>query len=393
MMLCGVLIVLTANGLRLTFGVFLKPVSLDLEIGREAFGLVIAGQALLYGVFQPVAGIFADRYGAPVTITLGAVLYALGLWLASAAQSPVDLHISLGLLVGLGLSASANVIVLGAIGKVVPNERRGIVFGTVIAAGSLGMFFMVPAAQALVGSIGWRETLIIMAGLIACAPLLALGLRVSKAGQGAGKPQGLRDAASEAMRHRGYVLLTLGFFVCGFHVTFIGTHFPAFLADSGVSAEAASYAFGIIGLCNIAGAYAFGALGDRMRKKSVLTGIYSLRAVLMAAILLAPMTDVTAILFGACMGLVWLSTVPLTSGIVAQVFGPGHFSFLFGVVFMSHQIGGFCGAWLAGRIHDATGSYDLMWMASIALAVVSAALHWPIDDRPLARLQAAPSPR
>lgn len=393
MLACGVLIVLTANGLRLTFGVFLKPISLDLGVGREAFGLVIAGQALLYGLFQPIAGIAADRYGAPRTITAGAALYALGLWLASSAETVAEMHLSLGLLVGLGLSASANVIVLGAIGKVVPNERRGVVFGTVIASGSLGMFFMVPAAQALMAEVGWRETLALMAGLIACAPLLALGLRASPLGAGAGaaKPQLFRDAAEEALRHRGYVLLTLGFFVCGFHVTFIGTHFPAYLADNGVSEQAASYAFGVIGLCNIVGAYAFGALGDRRRKKSVLTAIYGLRAVLMTAVLLLPVTDVSAIAFGACMGLVWLSTVPLTSGIVAQVFGPQHFSFLFGVVFMSHQFGGFCGAWLGGRIYDATGTYDAMWAISIALALISAALHWPINDRPLARLRPTPA--
>jgi len=389
MLFCGVLVVLIANGLRLTFGVFLKPVSLDLNISREAFGLVIAGQALLYGVFQPLAGYAGDRFGAFKTITVGAALYGAGLWLASLADDAFDLHISLGLLVGLGLSASANVIVLGAIGKVVPNERRGVVFGTVIAAGSLGMFFMVPAAQELLNQFGWRETLVLMALLVAATPFLAAGLRVRSSDGNDAARQPFGDAAAEALRHRGYVLLTLGFFVCGFHVTFIGTHFPAYLGDVGVSPAAASYAFGVIGLCNIAGAYAFGALGDRLRKKSVLTSIYLLRAVLMTLMLFVPMTDVTAILFGGCMGLVWLSTVPLTSGIVAQVFGPQHFSFLFGVVFMSHQFGGFCGAWLGGRIYDTTGSYDMMWVISIALAIFSAALHWPINDQPLARRQVA----
>lgn len=386
MLACGVLIVLLANGFRLTIGVFLKPVSLDLGIGREAFGLVIAGQALLYGIFQPVAGLVADRFGAVKTITVGATLYASGLWFASLAASALDLQLSLGLLVGLGLSASANVIVLGAIGKVVPNQKRGIVFGTVIAAGSLGMFILVPIAQELLGRIGWRETLVLMAIVIALTSLLAVGLRVP-ASTTAMPRQPLGEAASEARRHRGYVLLTLGFFVCGFHVTFIGTHFPAYLADSGVSPTAASYAFGVIGLCNIVGAYAFGALGDRLRKKSLLTIIYCLRAILMTAMLFVPMTDMTAIAFGACMGLIWLSTVPLTSGIVVQIFGPQHFSFLYGIVFMSHQIGGSCGAWLGGRIHDLTGTYDLMWIVSVGLALLSAALHWPINDRPLARLE------
>ncbi len=390
MLVAGALIVLISNGLRLTFGVFLKPISLDLGIARETFGLVIAGQTLLYGVFQPVAGMLADRYGAIKTIVIGAALYAAGLWLASQAAVALDLHLSIGLLVGLGLSASANVIVLGAIGKVVANERRGVVFGTVIAAGSLGMFFLVPAVHYFIEHVGWRETLVIMAALIGLTAVLAFGLRVPQAAVPTGAPQPFGEAVREAARHRGYVLLTLGFFVCGFHVTFIGTHFPAYLIDSGVSTTAASYAFGVIGLCNIAGAYIFGALGDRWRKKSVLTAIYLLRGVLMATMLVVPMTDVTAIAFGACMGLIWLSTVPLTSGIVAQVFGPQHFSFLFGIVFMSHQIGGFCGAWLGGRIYDATGAYDLMWVLSVALALISAALHWPIDDRSLER-QTAPA--
>lgn len=385
MIACGVLVVLIANGLRMTFGVFLKPVSLDLGISRETFGLVLAGQTLLYGVFQPAAGLLADRYGATRAVLLGAGCYILGLVLASQAASVFDLHLSLGLLLGLGLSGCANVVVLGAIGKVVPPERRGMAFGVIIAAGSVGMFMFVPAVQGFIADIGWRPTLTGMAFAIAPLAILAFGLRAPAGAAAAGATQPFGEAAEEARRHRGYVLLTLGFFVCGFHVTFIGAHFPAFLADSGVSETAASYAFGVIGLCNVLGAYLFGLLGDRYRKKSVLTLIYFLRAVLMTALLVLPLTDVTAIGFGVCMGLLWLATVPLTSGIVAQIFGPQHFSFLFGVVFMSHQIGGFVGAWLGGRIYDATGSYDLMWAIAIALGLASAFLHWPINDAPLAR--------
>ncbi len=389
MLICGVLVVLIGNGLRLSFGVFLRPISFELGVGRETFGLVIALQALLYGAFQPIAGLLADRYGAVRVITAGALIYGTGLWLTSLAASALDLYISLGLLVGLGLSCATNVIVLGAIGKIVPNERRGIVFGTVIASGSLGMFFFVPGAQHLLDLVGWRPTMVAMALLMVLVPVFALGLTVSPAGARDGVRQSVREAAMEAMRHRSYLLLTSGFFVCGFHVTFIGTHFPAYLSDNQVSPAAASYAFGVIGLFNILGAYLFGALGDRYSKKSVLTLIYLLRAGLMTIMLLTPLTDVTAIAFGACMGLIWLSTVPLTSGIVAQVFGPAHFSFLFGIVFMSHQLGGFTGAWLGGRIYDVTGSYDLMWMISIALGLISAAFHWPISDRPLARAQMA----
>ena len=386
MVLCGVLIVLASNGLRLTFGIFLRPISLDLDISRQVFGLVIASQTLLFGVSQPIAGMFADRFGAVKVIVVGALLYAMGLWLMSLAADAFDLYISLGLLIGLGLAGATNVIILGAVSKVVPDERRGVVFGTVIAAGSLGMFLLVPSVQGLLDRFGWRETLVLMAIFIALIPFLSVGLRVEVRGLAGAARQSLRAAIQEARGHSGYILLTVGFFVCGFHVTFIATHFPAYLADEDVSSTAAAYAMGVIGLFNVIGAYAFGAAGDRFRKKNVLTLIYLLRAVLMTVLILMPINDVTAIVLGALLGLVWLATVPLTSGIVAQVFGTQHFSMLFGVVFMSHQIGGFAGAWLGGDIFDVTGSYDLMWAISVALALAAAALHWPISDRPLGRL-------
>ncbi|MBT5083214.1 MAG: MFS transporter [Rhodospirillaceae bacterium] len=386
MLICGVLIMLASNGLRLTFGVFLRPISMDLEVGRQVFGLVIAVQTLLYGVAQPIFGMFADRYGAVKVIIVGAVFYSLGLWLLSLATSAFDLYLSLGVLVGLGLAGASQVIVLGALGKMVSNERRGVVFGTVIAAGSVGMFFFIPGIQALLDMFGWRETLVLMALFVALIPFVSSGLRVKAAGLGVGAAQSLREAVREARGHSGYVLLALGFFVCGFHVTFIATHFPTYLADNDVSVTAAAYAMGTIGLFNVIGAYAFGAAGDRFRKKNVLTLIYASRAVLMTIILLVPINDTTAIIFGAALGLFWLATVPLTSGIVAQVFGTRHFSMLFGVVFMSHQIGGFSGAWLGGLIFDATGSYDLMWAISAGLGLAAAILHWPISDQPLERL-------
>ena len=386
MLLCGVLVVLATNGLRQTFGIFLRPISIDLDISRQMFGFVIAFQTLLSGLTQPVAGMLADRYGAVKLILAGTLFYALGLWLLSGAMNALDLQISLGLLIGLGLSGASQVIVLGALGKIVPNEKRGMVFGTVIAAGSLGMFFLVPSMQGMLDAFGWRETLAIMAGLMVLIPFLSMGLRSNFALQDAGPKQSLRQAIEEARGHSGFLLLTAGFFVCGFHVTFIATHFPAYLADNGVSLTAAAYALGVIGLFNVIGAYLFGALGDRFRKKNVLTLIYGLRAVVMVLILFVPINDVTGIIFGAALGIIWLATVPLTSGIVAQVFGPRHFSMLFGVVFMSHQIGGFAGAWLGGYIYDLTGSYDLMWGISVALGLTAAALHWPISDRPVTRL-------
>lgn len=385
MVACGVLIVLVSGGLRQSFGIFLAPVADGLAIGRETYGLVIALQALIYGLAQPFVGLLADRFGARVIIAIGAGVYALGLFGSALSESSLHLTLSLGLLVGLGLSGATQVVVLGAVGKVVPNKNRGMVFGTIIASTSLGMFFLVPLLQLLLSEIGWRQTFFVMAALLACIPFLGLGLRGSRTQSDA--PSGptitIRAAINEARHHQGYVLLTAGFFVCGFHVTFVGTHFPAFLTDNGVHPNIAAYGLGLIGLCNVAGAYLFGLLGDRFSKKNLLTGIYAGRAVVMALILVVPINNVTALLFGAALGFLWLATVPLTSGIVAQVFGTQYFSMLFGVVFMSHQLGSFAGAWLGGLIHDQTGNYDMMWMACIGFGVLAALLHWPIEEQPL----------
>ncbi|MGZ0189667.1 MAG: MFS transporter [Alphaproteobacteria bacterium] len=388
MIVCGVIIVLIAGGLRQSFGVFLKPITLDLDIGRQVFGSAIAIQALLFGGCQPIAGMLADRYGAFRVISVGAMLYAFGLLLAGQSRDAVELLLSMGVLVGIGLSGATQVVVLGAVGKVIPNEQRGTVFGIIIAAGSVGMFALVPGAQALLSEVGWRNSLTFAAVAILLLPIIALGLYGKQTPITSGPPQSLMDAIREARGHSGYVLLTMGFFVCGFHVTFVGTHLLAYLADNDVSSTAASYALGVIGLCNVIGAFVFGRLSDRYSKKNILTIIYLGRAVLMTCLLVFPITDVTAIIFGICMGLMWLATVPLTSGIVAQVFGARHFSMLYGIVFMSHQFGGFSGAWLGGYVVDKTGSYDIMWALAIALGLIAAALHWPIKEAPLARLTA-----
>ena len=386
MVICGVIIVMIGGGMRQIFGIFQVPITIDLDIGRDFFGLVIAAQALLYGVSQPVAGLLADRYGSIRIIVAGTVLYALGLWWTSFSTTPIDLFLSLGLLVGLGLSGPTQVLVLGAVGKVVPNEHRGLVFGTVIAATSFGMFFFVPGAQKLIDILGWRETFTVIALIVAVLPFIVIGLRGAPEIDFGGPKQSWREAIGEARSHSGYILLTFGFFVCGFHVSFVGTHLPAFLTDEGVSTTFASISLGLIGLCNVAGAYLFGALGDHFSKKNLLTGLYISRSVLMTLVLIVPINDVTAIFFGVFMGFLWLATVPLTSGIVAQVFGTRYFSMLFGVVFMSHQFGSFAGAYLGGIVQELTGSYDLMWMVSVALGLVAALLHWPICEQPLERL-------
>ncbi|MDD9915181.1 MAG: MFS transporter [Rhodospirillaceae bacterium] len=386
MIFCGVLIVLIGGGLRQSFGVFLRPVSLDMGIGREAFGLVLAAQALIYGVSQPVVGMLADRFGAIRMIIAGAALYALGLWLASIAMSATDLGLGLGLVVGLGLSGPTQVLVMGAVGKAVPENRRSVVFGTIIASTSLGMFLFVPGAQFLLDAVGWRDAFLYLALLLALVPFFAFRLGSAPPVPTAGPKQSLREAIDEARGHSGYLLLTAGFFVCGFHVTFIATHLPAFLVDNDVSPTLAANALAMIGLFNVAGAYIFGALGDRFSKKNLLCILYTARAVVMGMVLIVPINDVTAIIFGVCMGLLWLATVPLTSGIVAQIFGTRYFSMLFGVVIMSHQFGSFAGAWLGGYIYDVTGTYDLMWLAAAGVGLLATVLHWPIREAPLARL-------
>lgn len=386
MFACGVVVVLVANGLRQSLGLFLRPVSTELDLGRQYFGLVIAVQALVYGLSQPLVGLAADRLGAARVIVAAFLLYGTGLWLASTSVTGLEMLGSLGLVVGLALAGTTQVVVLGAVGRVVSNRRRGIVFGTVIASGSLGMFIMVPAVQAGLEMVGWRDTLLVLAVVMVLVSVFSVGLVDDQPHSVSGRTQSIREAIREASGHRGYLLLTAGFFVCGFHVTFIATHLPAYLADRGVSPSVGAVAFGVIGLANIAGAYLFGALGDRYRKKSLLTFLYLGRAVVMVGILLFPMTDRSAVAFGIVLGLLWLGTVPLTSGIVVQVFGTRYFSMLFGMVMLGHQLGGFTGAWLGGVIYDLTGSYDLMWVFSVILGLTAAALHWPINDRPLARL-------
>ena len=385
---CGIGIVIFGGGLRQTFGIYLRPISVDLELSRQFFGFILATQALVYGLAQPIAGLLADRYGSIRTIICCTLIYAIGLWWAGFSQNPNNFVLSLGVLVGIGLTGPNQVLVLGIVGKVTPTERRSLIFGSIIAAQSIGMFLLVPSLQQLLSTIGWRNSLAISAIVILLLPLLCIGLYQNRKDSFNINKQPLSEAILEARSHSGYLLLTAGFFVCGFHVTFIAVHLPSFLIDQKISATIASYSLGLIGLFNVAGAYLFGALGDRWSKKNLLTIIYSARALVMALILIIPIDEVTAIAFGIAMGLLWLATVPLTSSIVAQIFGTQYFSLLFGIVMMSHQFGAFIGAWLGGFIYDKTGSYDLMWVISAGLGLLAACIHWPIREAPIERLYA-----
>jgi predicted MFS family arabinose efflux permease len=386
----GVVCLILAMGVRQSFGIFLTPIAMDLEVGRQVFGLAIAVQNLLWGLAQPFAGAVADRFGVVRVTIAGAVLYAAGLGLAAFATDPLALNITLGGLVGLALAGTTYGTVLGAVGRVVPAEKRSLAFGVCTAAGSFGMFAVVPGAQALLDAFTWRDAFVILAIAISLLAPLAFGFRESDRRIAVSSDrQTIGDAIREARAHSGYWLLNAGFFVCGFHVAFVATHLPAYLADSGLPPSVSAWALAMIGLFNIFGSYTFGALGGHFRQKWVLAAIYFARALVIAAFLLLPLSNLSAVAFGAAMGFLWLGTVPLTGGLVARVFGVRYLSMLYGVVFASHQVGAFFGAWGGGWAYDVLGSYESVWIASIALALFAAVVHLPIKDQPLPRLREA----
>ena len=383
---CGALMVFVSMGTRQSFGLFLQPITFDLGVGRETFSLAIAWQNLLFGL--PLIGILADRFGSRKIAFGGGLLYALSFLLLSATGSPAGLYVNLGLLAGTAIGSTSYVVVLGAAARAVPPEKRSSMFGIITALGSFGMFAVVPGVQWLIASAGWQASFATLAAFVGLTAILALGFpgrnslsNGSPAQSEAQKPQPLNQVLNCARRHSGYVLLTTGFFVCGFHVAFIATHLPAFLTDKSLSEADAASALAMIGLFNIFGSYLFGHLGDRLRKKYLLSFLYLARAVVIALFLVLPISNFSAIAFGCAIGFLWLATVPLTSGIVAQVFGVRYLSTLYGIVFFSHQIGSFLGVWLGGRIYDMVNSYDTVWILAILLGVAAAILHLPISDQ------------
>lgn len=390
--ICGCLIALVTFGLRSSFGLFLEPLSMTRGWGREVFALAIAVQNLLWGLGQPFAGAVADRYGAGRVLAVGGLLYAAGVVLMSVSSTPMMLHLSGGVLVGLGLSGASFTVVLAAMGRIVPEEKRSWALGIGTAAGSLGQFIFAPLGQAFIAAYEWQTALVLMAGFVALVPLLATPL----AGRApehdiAGTPaaQSLREALQEAFGHGSYLLLVAGFFVCGFHVAFITTHLPPYLGDLGISADLAAWAIGLVGLFNVVGAYSAGVLGGRFSKKYLLSAIYMARAIAIAVFISLPASPASVLVFAATIGLLWLSTVPLTSGLVAVMFGTRFMGTLFGFVFFSHQVGAFLGVWLGGLLYEGTGSYQVVWWLSVLLGVVSAAIHWPIRERGVPRLAEA----
>jgi MFS family permease len=388
---CAAFIVTLAMGVRQSFGLFLPQMSVDIGISRSDFGLAMALQNLLFGLVQPFVGALADKHGAGRVVLAGALLYALGLIGAAFATDAIGLHISFGIFIGMAQSATTFVVVLGAVGRVVSAEKRSSAFGIVTAGGSLGQFLVVPLASMLLGDVAYQQTLWIMAGLVALCGLLAIGV----AGRSDGgttlalEEQSAREALREAAVHRGYWLLNAGFFVCGFHIAFIATHLPAYLDDKGLGIDIGAQVLALVGLFNILGSYVFGRAGDVLRQKYVLSALYTARSIVIALFLFLPLTHASALVFAGAMGFLWLGTVPLTSGIVGRIFGVRYLSMLYGIVFLSHQIGSFFGAWMAGLIFDWAGSYDIAWGFAIALGLFAGLVHLPIADAPVRRLQPA----
>ena len=382
--LCGGGILAVVVGLRQSLGLFLTPVSTELGLGRETFALGIGLMNLIWGLGAPFAGAVADRLGAGRVAAAGSLGYAGGLLVMTLGGAGGQL-IAGGLLLGLGLSGAGFSVVLGAVGRAAPPERRSAALGLASVGGSIGQFLALPYSHLLIGGFGWVVSLTFLAATAALTVPLARGIAGGGAGAEAPSAEGLRRAFHEARAHRGFWLLTAGFFVCGFHLAFVAVHLPAYLGDRGLPDWLAATALTLVGLCNVIGTFGCGLLGQRYPKKSVLSLLYFARALVFLAFLAVPVTETTVLVFAAAMGFLWLGTVPLTSGLVAQIFGPTYMSMLFGIVFLSHQVGGFGGAWLAGYIYDLLGTYDLMWWLCVALGLASAALHWPIDERPLAR--------
>jgi len=392
-------VVLVASGLILTlgmgirhgFGLFLQPVSSEMGWGRETFALALAVQNLVWGATQPFAGMVADRFGSAKVVVGGGLLYVLGLVAMSSATSPTLFVLSAGLLIGTGLSGITFSVVSGVIGRAFPPEKRSMALGISAAAGSFGQFAVLPFTQWLLTHVGWHYALFALAGVGLLIVPLAAAMVEKRERQAHAFAQSTAEAVTEAFGHRGYILLTLGFFVCGFQVVFVGVHLPAYLADRGMPPHVAVTALALVGLFNIIGTYTTGWLGGRMSKKYILSFIYFGRAVVIALFIFLPLSAASVYAFAVALGLLWLSTVPPTNSIVAQIFGVRYLAMLSGFTFFSHQIGSFLGAWLGGKLYDTTGSYDVVWYLSIALGIIAGLLNLPIDERTLKRPVAQPA--
>ncbi len=390
-LVCGAIIVSMSMGIRHGFGLWMQPMTQEMGWGREDFATAIGIQNISWGLIGIFLGMLADRFGAFRVIVFSCLLYALGLWGMAQAASPAWLALTLGVMVGAAQAGSTFAIVFGIIGRNIPAEKRSWAMGVVSAAGSFGQFLLVPTSSYMIEHIGWHQALLVLAaGMLMVLPL-TLGLRepAFAGGQAPKRQQSILQAVREAFGYRSFQLLMAGYFVCGFQVVFIGVHMPSYLKDQGLDPQVAGTALALIGLFNILGTYAAGVLGQRFPKNLLLSFNYTMRGVFISLFIFLPLSPVSVYLFAAAMGLLWLSTVPVTSAIVAQMFGVAHFSMLSGFVFMSHQLGSYMGVWLGGWVFDRTGSYDLVWYLTIALSVFAALINLPVREQGIQRVPLA----
>lgn len=379
--IAGCIIAAIGFGTRGSFGLFTLPVTEDLGLSREQWGMAMAIQNLVWGIAQPFAGGMADRYGSGRVLAVGGVIYALGVLGMAFSPDTLTMTLTAGVVTGVGIAIASFGVVMAAFGRVVPAEKRSFVFGIATAASSAGQFIFAPLGQGFISAFGWQMALVYIAVLLLLIIPLSAALRGRTESVPGQADLPFMQALSRAWGYGSYRLLVIGFFVCGFHLAFINVHMPAYLVQCGLSPEVGSWTIAVIGLFNIVGSLLSGWLGSRLPKQMLLASIYFLRAIAIAAFLLVPVSEVTAYAFAAMMGLLWLSTVPLTAGLVTLFFGPRYMGMLYGIAFLSHQIGSFVGVWLGGYVYDLTGAYDLVWYLGILLGLASAAVHIPINER------------
>jgi MFS family permease len=392
LIIAGCAVAAIGNGIRTSFGLFTLPMVTDLGLTREGYAMAMAIQNLAWGIAQPFAGAFADRVGTGRTIALGAVLYSAGVILTAFSPSASVLILTAGVITGTGIAICSFSVVMAAFGRSVPSEKRPMIFGIATAASSFGQFAFAPISQGFINAFGWHTALLYLGVLLLLIVPLSFALRGRTENTPGQADLPFMQALAKAWGHGSYRLLVIGFFVCGFHLAFINVHMPAYLVQCGLSPEVGSWAIAVIGLFNIVGSLLAGYLGSRLPKQMLLASIYFLRAVAIAAFLLIPVSEITAYAFAAAMGLLWLSTVPLTAGLVALFFGPRYMGMLYGVAFFSHQLGSFVGVWLGGYVFDVTGSYSLVWYLGILLGLGSAAIHLPIHERGATAFAVKPMP-
>jgi predicted MFS family arabinose efflux permease len=383
-LVCGGIILTLSLGTRHTFGLYLQPMTLDLGWTRQTFAIALAIQNLVYGLATPVAGMISDKYGTGRVLVGGTLLYALGIALMAHTQTGWDFSLSAGLIVGMGVSCSGFATILGVVGRAFPPEKRTMALGITSAAGSFGQFLMVPYGQTLITHLGWQDALLICAVTVLLILPLSFAMVETKQADDAQK-QSIPEALREALGHNGYLLLCSGYFVCGFQLLFISVHFPAYLVDQRMTPETGMIALALIGLFNIFGTYLWGWLGQHYTKKYVLSTLYLTRAVVIAVFLMMPLSALSVYFFSAAIGFLWLGTVPVTSGLIAQIFGVKYLSTLTGIAFLFHQVGSFLGVWIGGYFFDRTGSYQLMWLLTIGLGILAALINLPINDKQIVR--------